>query len=179
MQKIIIRLFSALTKEIKIGFKRLAVIGVIGLIGFSNYGYGAGADVNTRDNSGSTPLIAAVINGHYDVAKVLIEYKADVNIPNNKGATALHYASFLGYSNIAKLLIDAGADVNAKDNDGWTPLKYAMSFMDFHAQADGKLNNDNPSHVKFLKIISIIKSRMAERPADKGTPDEYRNSSDE
>ncbi len=76
MQKIIIRLFSALTKEIKISLiggvlaagaiQRLAMIGIIGLIGFSNYSYGAGADVNIKDNSGATPLHFNVINGHSD-----------------------------------------------------------------------------------------------------------------
>ncbi len=122
MKKIIIRLLSALTKEIKIGFKRLAVICIIGLIGFSNYGYGS---VNGEDRDGWTPLFYSVINGNYEASKSLIYDGADVNARDNTGATAFHYAAFLGKSKIAKLLIDSGSNFKSLDNDKWTPWHYA------------------------------------------------------
>ena len=46
-----------------------------------------GADVNVKDNSGSTPLIYAARNGRTEVLKALIDKGADVNLKNNYGNT--------------------------------------------------------------------------------------------
>lgn len=53
----------------------------------------AGADVNTQDDEGDTPLIKAVIGMDVNIVKTLLENKADPNIENFDGATALDYAS--------------------------------------------------------------------------------------
>src|SRR5439155_9429216 len=52
----------------------------------------AGADVNVTDEDGITPLISAIINGHYDVAGVLLEKGADPNIADRTGRTPLYSA---------------------------------------------------------------------------------------
>ncbi len=52
-----------------------------------------GADVNIKDDDGSTPLHGAVVFGRADVAKLLVENGANLQVRNNDGATpadALH-----------------------------------------------------------------------------------------
>ncbi len=88
----------------------------------------SGADLNSRDEHGLTPLMWAAVQGHSTVAEVLIENGADVNAVNVNGDTALMWAGLVGYEDLVKLLIEGGADVNASDpNSGVTALMAASS----------------------------------------------------
>lgn len=78
----------------------------------------AGANVDTRDEGGWTPLLQASKWGHLEVCKLLIDAGADVNAINGDDWTPLLYAALHGYIEICKLLIDAGADVNAEEGNG-------------------------------------------------------------
>ncbi|PWU08034.1 MAG: hypothetical protein C5B51_08670, partial [Terriglobia bacterium] len=51
-----------------------------------------GADLNLADPDGITPLIMAIINGHYDTAGLLVEAGADPNIADTWGRTPLYAA---------------------------------------------------------------------------------------
>ena len=68
-----------------------------------------GADVNVRDENGSTPLIEAAHGGHDDVVQALLVARADVKVKDKRGKTALMYASEGGHNEIVKLLRQAGA----------------------------------------------------------------------
>lgn len=48
-----------------------------------------GARVNDRYDDGKTALLIAVNDGSYDIAKLLVAYKADVNAADNDEMTAL------------------------------------------------------------------------------------------
>jgi len=50
-----------------------------------------GADPNTQDFGGSTPLIHSAWYGYIGVARVLLEFGADVNVKNLRGNTAMHF----------------------------------------------------------------------------------------
>ncbi len=68
-----------------------------------------GADVNTQDNCGYTPLIQAAWRGHTDIATLLIEGGADVNAKGSDGHTPLLWATVNGHTDIIKLLRAHGA----------------------------------------------------------------------
>jgi len=69
----------------------------------------AGADINAKDEAGSTALMVASEYGRTEIVKLLIATGADVNIKNELGWTALMWASRWGRKETVKLLIDAGA----------------------------------------------------------------------
>ena len=50
------------------------------------------ADVNAADQDGITPLVNAIINGHFDVAGALLEKGADPNLADATGRTPLYAA---------------------------------------------------------------------------------------
>jgi len=86
-----------------------------------------GADVNTQDELGWTPLYWAASLGQTEVAKLLIDKGADVRTAATDGGTALHQAAQAGDNELVELLLSKGADVNAKDKQGATPLFGAAS----------------------------------------------------
>lgn len=68
-----------------------------------------GADLNSCDFYGWTPLMKAVYGGHVETVQALVEKKAKVNIKNNGGITALYIAELKAQPEILRLLNDAGA----------------------------------------------------------------------
>lgn len=50
------------------------------------------ADVNAKDESGSTPLHLASSKGSYETMTILIEYGADVAAKDSNDRTAMHLA---------------------------------------------------------------------------------------
>jgi len=81
-----------------------------------------GADVNTTDRMGQSPLHVAPTK---DIVKLLLAGGVAVNAKRKDGATALHLAAVYGRKDVVQALLFHGADVNAKTQDGITPLHYA------------------------------------------------------
>jgi ankyrin repeat protein len=84
------------------------------------------ADVSTKDQRGTTPLMYAAAYGSLDAMKALLSAGADVKAKNAFDATALLWSA----NDLAKvrLLVAKGADVNARSKQGRTPLIVAASY---------------------------------------------------
>ena len=97
-----------------------------------------GANVDTKNENGETPLYNAALGGgnqnaahggQKEIAELLIAKGADVNAKKDDGEIPLHYAAFVSHKEIGELLIAKGADVNGKDKDDETPLDEAIISM--------------------------------------------------
>jgi serine/threonine-protein phosphatase 6 regulatory ankyrin repeat subunit B len=84
-----------------------------------------GANVNTADNEGETPLHIAGWEGHVEVVQELLEHGANVNTADIYGRTPLHVAVWKGRAEVVRELLEHGANVNNADKDGRTPLHMA------------------------------------------------------
>ncbi|KAL2432629.1 hypothetical protein ABEF95_014137 [Exophiala dermatitidis] len=86
---------------------------------------GADADINTH-----SALQAAVLGGHLDATKFLLEHKVDVHAACAEvfGCTALQAAAYKGEEDLVRLLLCAGADPNAPKSEkfGYTALEAAI-----------------------------------------------------
>ncbi len=80
------------------------------------------ADVNARQNDGSTALLWAVYAGDADRVSTLLKAGADVSLGNEFGATPLSEAARTGNTKILALLLKAGADARAVNQEGETAL---------------------------------------------------------
>lgn len=81
-----------------------------------------GADINAVDNFGNTPLHSAVHNGHFRVAKLLVDLGANVRTCDKFGNTPLFEAVCNGSRDLTELLLKNGANVNTRNNHGNTPI---------------------------------------------------------
>jgi len=86
-----------------------------------------GANVNSQDEVGSTPLHYSA-ESSLEIVKYLVNKGAYVNAQNNNDETPLHLAIEKTSLEIVKYLVDKGADVNTKNEEGLTPLHYACSY---------------------------------------------------
>ena len=85
-----------------------------------------GADLNTLDEHGHTPLMTAMNYGRYEIVKSFVcDYGCD---PNIEGYLLLHMACKESDLSLVQTLITHGADLNALDEHGHTPLMTAMNY---------------------------------------------------
>ena len=86
-----------------------------------------GANPNSSDESGRTPLMIAAQNGWQDTTEQLIAKGADVNAKDKARhpQTVVDYAVLSGQQNLVKLLLDKGANPPPPDEEGHTLLMTA------------------------------------------------------
>jgi Ankyrin repeats (3 copies)/Ankyrin repeat len=107
--------------------KRLALIGAAarGDLALAKRLVSENIGVDTTDNTGLSPLMAAVHEGQIELAKYLIDQKANLELKDEKGYTALMFAANSGKIDCVRALVEADAQVSARDNDDSTPLMFA------------------------------------------------------
>ena len=93
-----------------------------------------GADRNADDKYGvefgDTALFAAVLNGHSETAKVLLEWGSNISEQEDiAGLNCIIAAAWKGHTETLRVLLDFLTDVNDawEDTNGRTPLMWAAS----------------------------------------------------
>ena len=96
----------------------------------------SGADVNTTDDNGNTPLHSVVcqdvnnqfydMDNHHKCMQLLLSENTDVNIQNNLGQTSLHLAAEAGCEECLHILLSNGASGCVQDSNGDTPLHLSV-----------------------------------------------------
>ena len=85
-----------------------------------------GADPNTCDDEGLTPLIMAVQERNSECVGLLLKYGANPNARDKEGLTAFLWAALLGDSERVRLLLPRTTNIDAADNMGRTSLMLAI-----------------------------------------------------
>jgi ankyrin repeat protein len=138
----------------------------------------AGADVDAKDNRGTTALMKATREGHKETAKLLLDRGANVHAKNRFRSTALRFASLGNCKEILELLLDRGADVDAKDGEGFTPLmtqvlascgRIEMVELLLDRGADIHARDKNGSTVLMLAVIFWAHRETVELLLDRGS----------
>ncbi|MDR2886407.1 MAG: ankyrin repeat domain-containing protein [Bacteroidales bacterium] len=88
----------------------------------------AGADVNSYNEDGSTPLIIAVDYNSPEAVRAILKHSPTLDDFTVNSETALLIAVKKNSTGIAETLIRAGATVNIADSRGATPLHYASLY---------------------------------------------------
>jgi len=91
-----------------------------------------GADPNTRDDGGHTPLYRVAnecaSEAGPEIVRALVRAGGDVNASGGvTRTTPLHMAARRGFMGIAQALLDCGAAADAKDTKGDSPLQRALN----------------------------------------------------
>lgn len=100
-----------------------------------------GADINTSNIIGFTPMHSAAGSNADKIIRILHERGALLDARNDDGNTPLMFAAICGKDNSIKTLIACGADCNAVDKDGQTArgiaemLGYGRTVGTFDAMA--------------------------------------------
>lgn len=87
-----------------------------------------GANINTQDKEGWTPIIWATRIIYPETVKFLLANGADINTQTNNGWTALMIAVSNDYREIIKILSLNGADINIKNNEGLSAIMMAEKY---------------------------------------------------
>ena len=88
-----------------------------------------GADVNVKDSVlGWTPLIrAASVNSNFEVAKLLIKFKAKIDVLDKENKNALLIATINGNLPFVKVLVENGANFDVQNSYGKSLYDLAVS----------------------------------------------------
>ncbi|NXO93116.1 RN5A ribonuclease, partial [Certhia brachydactyla] len=84
-----------------------------------------GADVNSKVESGWTPLQTAVQTGEKDLVQLLLDRGASLHARKDNGGTAFTEAGIAGNVEILGLLLEHGSDINDQDINGFTAFMEA------------------------------------------------------
>ena len=120
-----------LPTSLNVFFKRFSPTSIsffddVTCLNFFSYQFILEISVDTKDATGTTPLMNAAPNGYVQAVKGLIKRGADPSLINNEGWSSLHFAAHCGDPNIIDLILPHVSDIGSKNADGATPLIIAV-----------------------------------------------------
>jgi ankyrin repeat protein len=98
-----------------------------------------GADIETKDHGGSTPLALAAEFGHGDTANLLLQQGADAVAGHMNGADALIEAAQMGNTKKVELLLERGEDLKAKNEALFAAAEFAIPVMQLSQEETAQL----------------------------------------
>ena len=130
-----------------------------------------GADVNSEDEFGKTPLFYAADLNSLPIAQVLVANGVDVNHVSSNGETALHSAGSKGGCDVLKFLLDHGADRNVQSRSRNTPFSFSVTYKHTECvrallEAGADVNQPIKSKPPILMVFYSRGSDFAEPPTD-------------
>ena len=88
-----------------------------------------GADVNSIDGCGMTPImVATILKSDLKIIKHLIKNGAEINVHNPYGNTAIMFAAIMD-KEIYQCLLENGGDPTIRNSDGRTARDYNCEIM--------------------------------------------------
>ncbi|XP_064390639.1 uncharacterized protein LOC135338431 isoform X3 [Halichondria panicea] len=130
-----------------------------------------GADVDSRERNGVTPLMAHTEKGGKELMQELIRLRANVDLQDNEGLTALMIAAREGNAVLVQILIGASAILDFKEKErGHTALMLATIGMflrvvkelvlakaDINTRSrDGRTALDIAKELKCTEIVDLL-----------------------
>ncbi|GFT08545.1 ankyrin-3 [Nephila pilipes] len=86
-----------------------------------------GFDVNAeREDIVMTPLHAAVLHDHWEIAQLLLLKEANPNAQNQQGLTPLHIAVMRGNTDVVEILLEKEADIFISDYQNKSVIELAV-----------------------------------------------------
>ena len=112
-----------------------------------------GADINSQESWGQTPLIIATLKTRVHCMKALIHFGANIEIKDHHHKnTALHIACSTKDEEAVLILLDAGANVLSINGSGRSPLGVALenkfySVVPLLIEYGARLNKKDRYHI--------------------------------
>ena len=69
------------------------------------------------------------MDGHVQVARLLLDHGADVNMPPDSYESPLTLSACGGHFELASLLIERGANLEEVNDEGYTPLMEGLNII--------------------------------------------------
>ncbi len=107
------------------------------------------------DHNGHSPIIEAIISGHIDIARAIINAGGEFDTINEGGAL-INQAAANGHTATIKFLLEFGISINACDANGNIPIHYAKtsSMIDFLCQNGAKVDfRDKLGYTSLHRVI--------------------------
>jgi uncharacterized protein len=118
-----------------------------------------GANIEAKDQSGSTPLMIAVGNADTAMVKFLLDRGARVDTRNTEGADVLMEAAQMGRVSIVELLLQKGSDQGALNEAIYRAIAYQPMVI---YQESSKVANLLEYADPFAKTVKLLLDKGAD-----------------